>query len=79
MISSKLLIVSSLLFFAFEVNKLPGWAQGALGITGFAKLLDFVDHFTETVEEAVDEGCKMLGMNDTIASTVTKVLLFLAL
>lgn len=60
-------------------DKLPGWAQGALGLTGFEKLLDFVDHFTGTIEDAVYEGCKSLGMSDSVANAVTKILLFVAL
>lgn len=60
-------------------NKLPQWVQGALGVTGFTKLLDFIDHFTGTIEDAVYEGCKTLGMSNSMAKAVTKVILFIAL
>lgn len=60
-------------------DSLPGWVQGALGVTGFEKLLDFIDHFTGTIEDAVYEGCRTLGMNHTTANAVTKILLFIVL
>lgn len=60
-------------------NKLPEWVQGALGVTGFQKLLDFIDHFTGTIEDAVYEGCKTLGMSSSVAKAVSKVILFIAL
>lgn len=60
-------------------DKLSDWVKGALGVKGLDVVLKFVDHFTGTVEDAVFLGCKELGMSDSVAWAVTKVITFLAL
>ena len=61
-------------------DKLPKGVQDAIGgTTGFAALLNFIDHFTGTIEDAIYEGCLTLGMSETVAWWVTKTLTFLVL
>ncbi|TKH46448.1 hypothetical protein C1I60_02360 [Paenibacillus terrae] len=57
-------------------DKLPTGVQNAIGGTaGFATLLSIIDTYTGAVEDAVLEGCKALGMSDTVAWWVTKTLM----
>ncbi|WP_068503267.1 hypothetical protein [Paenibacillus kribbensis] len=57
-------------------DKLPKGVQNAIGGTaGFSTLLSIIDTYTGAVEDAVLEGCKALGMSDTVAWWVTKTLM----
>ncbi|MDT2257254.1 hypothetical protein P7H25_19215 [Paenibacillus larvae] len=47
-------------------------------MAGFAKLLDFIDHYTGAVEDAVYEGLIALGVNKTVAWWIMKILTSLA-
>lgn len=49
------------------------------GAAGFAKLLDFIDHYTGAVEDAVYEGLIALGVNKTVAWWIMKILTSIAL
>ncbi|MCY9509915.1 hypothetical protein M5W68_01235 [Paenibacillus larvae] len=49
------------------------------GVAGFAKLLDFIDHYTGAVEDAVYEGLIALGVNKTVAWWIMKILTSIAL
>lgn len=61
-------------------NKLPKKVQNAIGgIVGFEALLNFIDHYTGAIEDAVYDGCKYLGMSDSVAWWVTKTLTLLVL
>ena len=60
-------------------DKLPKKVKVLLGIEGFAKLLDFIDHFTGAVEDAVYQGLLYLGFNKTVAWWITKIITAIAL
>lgn len=61
-------------------DKLPKGTKDAIGgIAGFEALLNFIDHYTGAIEDAVYEGCLMLGMGETAAWWVTKTLTLLVL
>jgi len=60
-------------------DKLPTKVKVLLGIEGFAKLLDFIDHFTGAVEDAIYEGLIALGFNKTVAWWIMKIITSIAL
>ncbi|USB31695.1 hypothetical protein [Paenibacillus sp. YPG26] len=61
-------------------DKLPSGVQDAIGGTaGFAALLNTIDHFTGSVEDAIYQGCLALGMSETVAWWVTKTLTWVSL
>lgn len=45
------------------------------GYAGFAKVLDYIDHFTGAVEDACYRGCKSIGLSNNVAWAVTKILM----
>lgn len=57
-------------------NKIPlKYKKMMGGYAGFAKVLDYIDHFTGAVEDACYRGCKSIGLPDWAAWAVTKILL----
>lgn len=56
-------------------SKMPKSIKGFIArYTSFEGLLTFIDHFTGTVENAIYQACKRVGMPDWMAWTVTKTL-----